>query len=110
MEHIGGVVPALSLGGSGSVETTMRIPARLLALLSAAALALALGSGPATADDRPVLGPGTTVATGAPALPTGLTGVSFLVADLDSGDILAAKAAHHPLLPASTLQVLPALT
>ncbi|MDT7538050.1 MAG: hypothetical protein QOI82_1635 [Actinomycetota bacterium] len=87
----------------------MRTPARLLALLPAAALAAAMGAGPAAADDRPVPGPGTTVAAGAPALPTGLTGVSFLVADLDSGDILAAKDAHHPLLPASTLKVLTAL-
>ncbi|MDX6197082.1 MAG: hypothetical protein QOJ79_233 [Actinomycetota bacterium] len=88
----------------------MRTPARLLALMPAAALVVAVGAGPATADDRPVPGPGTTVAAGAPALPTGLTAVSFLVADLDSGDILAAKDAHHPLLPASTLKVLTALT
>src|SRR6476619_5304767 len=87
----------------------MRTPARLLALLATAALALALGGGPAAADGRPVPGPGTTVAAGSPPLPTGLTGVSFLVADLDSGDILAAKDAHHPLLPASTLKVLTAL-
>ncbi|MDT7573394.1 MAG: hypothetical protein QOE05_3568 [Actinomycetota bacterium] len=86
----------------------MRTPARLLALLPAA-LTLAVGVGPAAADDRPVPGPGTSVAAGAPALPTGLTGVSFLVADLDTGDILAAKDAHHPLLPASTLKVLTAL-
>ena len=87
----------------------MRIPARLLALLPAATLALAFGGSPAAADDRPALGPGTTVAVGAPALQTGLNGVYFHVADLDSGDILAAKDAHHPLLPASTLKVLTAL-
>ncbi|GAC1439730.1 MAG: hypothetical protein NVS3B26_05160 [Mycobacteriales bacterium] len=50
------------------------------------------------------------MAAGAPALPSGVTGVSFLVADLDTGDILAAKDAHHPLLPASTLKVLTGLT
>jgi D-alanyl-D-alanine carboxypeptidase (penicillin-binding protein 5/6) len=88
---------------------TMRIHPRRLALLPAAGLVLALGAAPAAADDRPVPGPGTTVASGAPALPTGLTGVSFLVADLDTGDILAAKDAHHRLLPASTLKVLTAL-
>jgi D-alanyl-D-alanine carboxypeptidase (penicillin-binding protein 5/6) len=87
----------------------MRTPVRLLALLPAAALTVALGAGPAAADDRPVPGPGTAVATGAPPLPAGLTGVSFLVADLDTGDILAAKDAHHPLLPASTLKILTAL-
>jgi D-alanyl-D-alanine carboxypeptidase (penicillin-binding protein 5/6) len=88
----------------------MRTPARLLALMAAVALLGAAGAGTASADGRPVPGPGVSVAAGAPALPTGLTGVSFLVADLDSGDILAAKDAHHPLLPASTLKVLTALT
>ena len=88
----------------------MRTLPRLLALPAAAALAVTLGSGPAGADERPVPGPGTSVATGAPPLPAGLTGVSFLVADLDTGEILAAKDAHHPLLPASTLKVLTGLT
>lgn len=87
----------------------MRTTVRRLALLPAVALTVALGHGPAAADERPVPGPGTTVAAGAPALPAGLTGVSFLVADLDTGDILAAKDAHHRLLPASTLKVLTAL-
>ena len=87
----------------------MRTRPRLLALLPVAAVALALGTGPAAADEQPVPGPGTSVAAGAPALPTGVTGVSFLVADLDTGDILAAKDAHHPLLPASTLKILTAL-
>ncbi|MCU1592025.1 MAG: peptidase D-alanyl-D-alanine carboxypeptidase 1 [Frankiales bacterium] len=88
----------------------MRTPSRLLALLASATLGVALGGGTAAADDRPVPGPGTSVAAGAPALPTGLTGVSFLVADLDTGDILAAKDAHHRLLPASTLKILTGLT
>src|SRR4051812_5854513 len=87
----------------------MRTRARLLALLPAAALVTAVGAGPAAADERPVPGRGTAVAAGAPPLPAGLTGVSFLITDLDSGDILAAKDAHHPLLPASTLKVLTAL-
>ena len=87
----------------------MRTPLRLWALLPVAALVTAVAAGPAAADDGQALGPGTTIAAGAPPLPAGLTGVSFLVADLDSGDILAAKDAHHPLLPASTLKVLTAL-
>jgi D-alanyl-D-alanine carboxypeptidase (penicillin-binding protein 5/6) len=87
----------------------MRTPPRLLALLPAAALVWAVGAGTADADERPALGIGTTVAAGAPPLPTGITGVSFLVADLDSGDILAAKDAHHRLLPASTLKILTGL-
>jgi D-alanyl-D-alanine carboxypeptidase (penicillin-binding protein 5/6) len=87
----------------------MRIPLRLLAPLCAGALAVAVGTGPVDAAERPVPGSGTTVAAGAPPLPKDLSGVSFLVADLDTGDILAAKDAHHRLLPASTLKVLTAL-
>src|SRR3954468_4825873 len=87
----------------------MRTRARLLALLPAAALVAAVGAGPVAADERPVPGRGTTVAAGAPPLPAGPPGVSFLIHHLDSGDILAAKDAHHPLLPASTLKVLTAL-
>src|SRR5690242_10726897 len=95
---------------SRNVDRTMRTSSRRLALLPAAALALALGAAPAAADDRPVPGPGTTVAAGAPALPKDISATSFLVADLDTGEILAAKDAHHRLLPASTLKVLTALT
>jgi D-alanyl-D-alanine carboxypeptidase (penicillin-binding protein 5/6) len=83
---------------------------RALLAAGAVSLALALGAGPAAADDRPVPGPGTTVAAGAPALPKDISATSFLVADLDTGAILAAKDAHHRLLPASTLKVLTALT
>jgi D-alanyl-D-alanine carboxypeptidase (penicillin-binding protein 5/6) len=79
-------------------------------LLPAALLTLLLGAAPVAADERPVPGPGTTVAAGAPALPTDVSAASFVVADLDSGEILAAKDAHHKLLPASTLKVLTALT
>ena len=88
----------------------MRTSLRRLALLPAAAAVVALGAAPAAADDRPVPGPGTTVAAGAPALPTDVSATSFVVADLDTGEILAAKDAHHRLLPASTLKVLTALT
>lgn len=83
------------------------------AALPAAVLALALTAGPVlgaeTAPDR-VLGPGVTVAADAPALPTGVTGTSWLVADLDSGEVLAARDAHRKMRPASTLKVLTALT
>jgi D-alanyl-D-alanine carboxypeptidase (penicillin-binding protein 5/6) len=88
----------------------MRTSLRRLALVPAAAAALALGAAPAVADDRPVPGPGTTVAAGAPPLPKDISATSFLVADLDTGEILAARDAHHRLLPASTLKVLTALT
>ncbi|MGV9264171.1 D-alanyl-D-alanine carboxypeptidase family protein [Kitasatospora sp. NPDC003701] len=43
---------------------------------------------------------------GAPALPAELTGRSWLVADATTGDVLAARNAHVPLPPASTLKML----
>ncbi|WP_435797923.1 D-alanyl-D-alanine carboxypeptidase family protein [Streptomyces klenkii] len=43
---------------------------------------------------------------GAPELPTGLSGRSWLVADAESGEILAANNAHWELPPASTLKML----
>ena len=49
------------------------------------------------------LGPGT------PA-PPAMPGASFLIADMDTGQILAARAPHTPRLPASTLKALTALT
>jgi len=90
---------------------------RLVAALAAAALPL-LGS-PATAaiGAAPVGGPmlgthGVIVQTlrGAPALPKGLSASSWLVADADTGEVLAARAPHVRHLPASTLKVLTAIT
>lgn len=46
---------------------------------------------------------------GAPPLPTSVTAPSFVVADLDTGTVLAARDAHHRTLPASTLKVLTSL-
>lgn len=43
---------------------------------------------------------------GAPALPKGLSGLSWMVADAESGDVLAAHNAHWKLPPASTLKML----
>ncbi|MEV7777962.1 D-alanyl-D-alanine carboxypeptidase [Kitasatospora sp. NPDC088351] len=52
--------------------------------------------------------PGAQVAplAGAPALPGGLTGQSWIVADAASGDVLAASNPHLRLAPASTLKIL----
>ncbi len=47
---------------------------------------------------------------GAPALPTGLTASAWLVADADTGAVLAARAPHARHLPASTLKTLTAVT
>ncbi|MCG6498531.1 D-alanyl-D-alanine carboxypeptidase family protein [Kitasatospora sp. A2-31] len=43
---------------------------------------------------------------GAPALPSPLTGRSWLIADAATGEVLAAQNAHLPLPPASTLKML----
>jgi D-alanyl-D-alanine carboxypeptidase (penicillin-binding protein 5/6) len=52
--------------------------------------------------------PGTQVdlSGGAPALPSNLTARSWVVADAETGDILAAHNAHWQLAPASTLKML----
>jgi D-alanyl-D-alanine carboxypeptidase (penicillin-binding protein 5/6) len=47
---------------------------------------------------------------GAPPLPGGLAMGSWLVADADTGEVLAAKAPHERFLPASTLKTLTAIT
>ncbi|MGW5846824.1 D-alanyl-D-alanine carboxypeptidase family protein [Streptomyces sp. NPDC055254] len=52
--------------------------------------------------------PGTQVdlLPGAPALPTNLTGRSWIVADAETGEVLAAHNAHWRLPPASTMKML----
>ncbi|MEU6312957.1 D-alanyl-D-alanine carboxypeptidase [Streptomyces sp. NPDC047014] len=52
--------------------------------------------------------PGTQVnlLPGAPALPTSLSGRSWIVADAESGEVLAAHNAHWRLPPASTMKML----
>ena len=81
-----------------------------------ASMIVTASSGVALADDVPIGGPalgqpGIAVdpAPGVPALP-GITATSFVVADADTGDVLAAKNAHAKLAPASTLKTLTALT
>ncbi|WP_411108115.1 D-alanyl-D-alanine carboxypeptidase family protein [Streptomyces sp. c-19] len=57
----------------------------------------------------PLLGsPGTQVklGPGAPVLPKDLSGRAWIVADAESGQVLAAHNAHWPLAPASTLKML----
>ncbi|WP_411292959.1 D-alanyl-D-alanine carboxypeptidase family protein, partial [Streptomyces sp. CBMA123] len=87
--------------------------ARVAAASAASALVLAAGAPAALAQDTAVGGerlgrPAVQVAplAGAPALPAELTGRSWLVADADTGEVLAARDAHRPLPPASTLKML----
>lgn len=67
--------------------------------------------GPAASYSPLLYGPGTQVRprAGAPEVPS-VSALSWLVADADTGDVLAAHDAHRPLPPASTLKTLFALT
>ncbi|MCY7365204.1 MAG: serine hydrolase, partial [Frankiaceae bacterium] len=55
-------------------------------------------------------GDGVVVDRDAPELPEGITASSFVLADLDSGQVLAAKGAHGRYAPASTLKTLTMLS
>ena len=91
--------------------------ARFAAVLVTATLPLLASPATAAVGDAPVGGPmlgthGVVVQTlpGAPNLPKGLSASSWLVADADTGEVLAARAPHARHLPASTLKVLTAVT
>jgi serine-type D-Ala-D-Ala carboxypeptidase (penicillin-binding protein 5/6) len=91
--------------------------ARFAVPLASALLALLAAPAAAAPRSEPIGGPllGTRGVVmerlaGAPALPSGLTATSWLVADADTGEVLAARAPHAHHLPASTLKVLTAVT
>ncbi|MEU6479524.1 D-alanyl-D-alanine carboxypeptidase [Streptomyces sp. NPDC047017] len=126
-------IPSVSLPGTGlrgrggDTSRTAGTARRTLLVASAALLSAAL-TGPAalaapTPRTSPTVAPparmstvggarlgqpGTQVelAGGAPVLPKELTGRSWIVADAESGDVLAAHNAHWQLPPASTLKML----
>jgi serine-type D-Ala-D-Ala carboxypeptidase (penicillin-binding protein 5/6) len=91
----------------------MRAP--LVALLAAAC---ALAAAPASASPHDVIGGDALASTGvvvdsspaAPPLPKLPAMGSWLVAEADTGAVLAAKAPHQKFLPASTLKTLTAIT
>jgi D-alanyl-D-alanine carboxypeptidase (penicillin-binding protein 5/6) len=104
--------------------TAPRYAVRALALsisLAAVAAIAVIGVPPLAqaapgATGAPVGGPQLTrggvivnLAPGVPA-PPAMPGASFLIADMDTGQILAARAPHAPHRPASTLKTLTALT
>jgi serine-type D-Ala-D-Ala carboxypeptidase (penicillin-binding protein 5/6) len=92
---------------------------RALALLTGALLGGLLVAAPASAQDagavrspdQPARLPaGTSTGAGAPAAPEGLTAQAWVVADLETGQVLAAQEPHVALAPASTQKVLTALS
>jgi len=70
---------------------------------------VAAGSSPVGGEELARGGVIVNLAPGVPA-PPAMPGASFLVADMDTGQILAARAPHAPHRPASTLKTLTALT
>ncbi|WP_205614253.1 D-alanyl-D-alanine carboxypeptidase family protein [Streptomyces dangxiongensis] len=91
------------------MRESSRLSRRAVLGLTAAALPLSTATGAAAA--TAVVGggrlarPGVQV-SGATGLPKKLTARSWLVADLDSGEVLASFGAHRRLPPASTLKML----
>jgi D-alanyl-D-alanine carboxypeptidase (penicillin-binding protein 5/6) len=76
-----------------------------------AALGAPLGVASAETHGGPVLSsPGVHVGAGASTPLPQVAAESFVLADADTGEVLAAKNAHLPLLPASTLKMLTAVS
>jgi len=99
-----------------SLRFVKRALALSLALTTAGALSLASPATPAMAAGDPIGGPQlaepgviVNLPSGVPA-PPAMPGTSWLIADMDTGQILAAKAPHAKHLPASTMKALTALT
>jgi D-alanyl-D-alanine carboxypeptidase (penicillin-binding protein 5/6) len=93
----------------------MRTSRRLQVLLAVAPMGLAVLLAPAAHADEPLGGArlaGPEVVTGDPAdpLPPPTTAAAYVVADLDTGEVLAAKDPHGRYAPASTLKMLTAVT
>jgi len=101
--------------------TALRYAVRALALslsltavgafyvIGAAAPVHAAGNAPVGGPQLALAGVIVNLEPGVPA-PPAMPGASFLIADMDTGQILAARAPHRQSLPASTLKTLTALT
>lgn len=115
-------MPPISLGRRRSRR--LLLPAAAVGLLALLGPLLAAVGSPAAAAPRPspsvppaVVGGDRLAATGtvvrtAPGIPAppAVSAAGWLVADLDTGDVLAAHDAHGAFAPASTLKILTALT
>lgn len=90
----------------------LSVPLAVVALCLAAATPASAAQPSHDAVGGPLLGSDGVVvqpAAHTPPVPR-VSARSWIVADADSGDVLAAKAAHQPRLPASTLKILTAVT
>ena len=93
--------PAQPAGGSAA-------PAAGQASARAAAQPLAPGAAPASGTPA-APAPGAPAAPAPPPIPATVTATSFVVADAATGRVLAERAPHQRLRPASTLKILTAL-
>jgi D-alanyl-D-alanine carboxypeptidase (penicillin-binding protein 5/6) len=92
------------VGATSSADAVSSVPGRVVPAAGGPAVTDPIGGAQLAQPGVIVnLGPGV------PA-PPAMPGASFLVADMDTGQILAARAPHIPRLPASTLKALTALT
>ncbi|MGW1379108.1 D-alanyl-D-alanine carboxypeptidase family protein [Streptomyces sp. NPDC002446] len=94
-----------------------RVSKKAAALALAAVVGVSLSSLPAAADGQTTRQPASAAdgvqavtTRGAPKLPRGLSALSWMVADAETGNVLAAKSPHRRLAPASTLKTLFAVT
>jgi D-alanyl-D-alanine carboxypeptidase (penicillin-binding protein 5/6) len=100
-----GAAVAGSAGAATTPKPTPTVTTKTLPVPRATVEPLSSIGGPELASMAVV----TDLAAGVPAPPE-LKDVAWVLADLDSGKVVAAKAAHARLLPASTLKTLTALT
>jgi D-alanyl-D-alanine carboxypeptidase (penicillin-binding protein 5/6) len=101
-------LPLLASSGMTSALATLALAASVL--MASAAPAPAEETSPATIGGAALDSTGLVIdAPGAKPLPK-LSAHSFLLADLDTGEVLAARNPHGRLRPASTLKVLTAVT
>jgi D-alanyl-D-alanine carboxypeptidase (penicillin-binding protein 5/6) len=100
-----------------SAGARLRRAALLVVAASCALGAVAVGTAPGAtaATPAPIGGPamatsGTLRSSGSAVIPTSVKARAFVVADLTTGEVLAARKPHDKLAPASTLKTLTALT
>jgi D-alanyl-D-alanine carboxypeptidase (penicillin-binding protein 5/6) len=112
--RLAGVALALGLATAGVAAGAIAPATSGVALASPATSSTSSSTSNSTSDSAVIGGPrlaeaGVVVEPGLPPLPA-TTATSFIVADADTGDVLAALNAHQRLAPASTLKTLTALT
>lgn len=109
--RLAGVALSLGLAAFGAIAPTGSVARAALAApaIAAAAHSSAASSGSLVVGGARLAAAGVVVESGLPPLPA-TSATSFIVADADTGDVLAALNAHQRLAPASTLKTLTALT